>query len=159
MADVPVRLSVNGAEVTATVPPRLTLADFLRERLGLTGTHLGCEHGACGACTVLVEEDTGPQAVRACLMFAVQAEGLRITTVEHHATGDDLSALQRAFQRHHALQCGFCTPGMLATATALLAANPHPTAEEVREALSGNLCRCTGYVPIIDAILDVSKKE
>jgi aerobic-type carbon monoxide dehydrogenase small subunit (CoxS/CutS family) len=143
---------VNGKAVSASVEPRLTLVDFLREHLNLTGTHVGCEHGVCGACTVLVEDD----AVRACLMFAVQADGMVITTVEGMGNKEELSELQRAFQRHHALQCGFCTPGMLATATALLAANPRPSAEEVREAISGNLCRCTGYVPIVEAILDAA---
>jgi aerobic carbon-monoxide dehydrogenase small subunit len=151
MAEKTIRLTVNGKAVSASVEPRLTLVDFLRERLNLTGTHVGCEHGVCGACTVLVADD----AVRACLMFAVQADGMDLTTVEGMSTGE-LSGLQRAFQRHHALQCGFCTPGMLATATALLAANPRPSAEEVREAISGNLCRCTGYVPIVEAILDAA---
>lgn len=159
MADVEVRLTVNGAPVVERVEPRLTLVDFLRERLGLTGTHAGCEHGICGACTLLVAEEGGPPApMRACLMFAVQADGLAITTVEGHARPGELSPLQQSFRRHHALQCGFCTPGMLASATALLAANPKPTADEVRDALAGNLCRCTGYVPIVEAVLEVSRK-
>ena len=159
MAEREIQLKVNGKAVSASIEPRLTLADFLRERLNLTGTHVGCEHGVCGACTILVADGEGPvQAIRACLMFAVQADGMELTTVEGLAKGDDLNPLQRAFQRHHALQCGFCTAGMLATATALLAANPKPNAEEVREAISGNVCRCTGYIPIVDAILDVAGK-
>jgi aerobic-type carbon monoxide dehydrogenase small subunit (CoxS/CutS family) len=157
MAEREIQLKVNGKAVNASVEPRLTLADFLRERLNLTGTHIGCEHGVCGACTVLVADGEGPVLpMRACLMFAVQADGIELTTVEGMSKGDELNELQRAFQRHHALQCGFCTPGMLATATALLAANPKPSTEEVREAISGNVCRCTGYIPIIEAILDVA---
>jgi carbon-monoxide dehydrogenase small subunit len=157
MAEKPIQLSVNGKPVSASVEPRLTLADFVRERLNLTGTHLGCEHGVCGACTVLIADGGGPvQAVRACLMFAVQADGIELTTVEGMSKGGELNPLQRAFQRRHALQCGFCTAGMLATATALLAANPQPSADEVREAISGNICRCTGYIPIVEAILDAA---
>jgi carbon-monoxide dehydrogenase small subunit len=155
-----IALTVNGTPVTASVEPRLTLADFLRERLGLTGTHLGCEHGICGACTVLVgEAGEPPAATRACLMFAVQARGLEVTTVEGLAPAGTMNALQQSFQRHHALQCGFCTPGMLVTATALLLDCRTPTADQVRDAISGNLCRCTGYVPIVEAILDASTKE
>lgn len=133
----------------ADVEPRLLLADVLRDVLGLTGTHVGCEHGACGACTVLVEG----RPVRSCLMLGVQAQNTRIQTVEG-LTGpnDALSPLQEAFTEHHALQCGFCTPGMLMTATFLLAENPHPSRQAIREALSGNLCRCTGYQNIVDAI-------
>jgi carbon-monoxide dehydrogenase small subunit len=126
------------------------LADCLREKLGLTGTHLGCEHGVCGACTVIVDG----AAVRACLMLTVQAEGSSIVTVEGLATGDALSPLQAAFRKHHALQCGFCTPGMLMTAHAFLAEEPEADAERIRSALSGNLCRCTGYLPIIEAVLE-----
>jgi carbon-monoxide dehydrogenase small subunit len=159
MAEKRIELNVNGKRIVASVEPRLTLADFLRERLNLTGTHIGCEHGVCGACTILAAEGQGPvQAIRACLMFAIQADGLALTTVEGLGRGEELNPLQRAFQRHHALQCGFCTGGMLATATALLAANPHPSADEVREAISGNVCRCTGYIPIVEAILDVANK-
>jgi carbon-monoxide dehydrogenase small subunit len=159
MAEKALQLTVNGKAVRASVEPRLTLADFQRERLHLTGTHVGCEHGVCGACTVLVADGEGPvQAVRACLMFAVQADGAELTTVEGLGHGDQLSPLQQAFQRHHALQCGFCTAGMLATATALLAANPRPSADEVREAISGNVCRCTGYLPIVEAILDAARQ-
>ena len=146
---VPVTMSVNGQEVSATLEPRVSLADFLRERLNLTGTHLGCEHGVCGACTVIVDG----AAVRACLLFAVQLEGARVTTVEGLAPEGELTDLQRAFGEHHALQCGFCTPGFLTTAHALLLERPQPSADEVRAALSGNVCRCTGYVGIVEAVL------
>jgi aerobic carbon-monoxide dehydrogenase small subunit len=145
-------VTVNGRLFQADVAPRLTLADFLREHLSLTGTHLGCEHGVCGACTVLVDGEP----VRACLMFAVQVSGRQVTTVEGLGGEAELNDLQRAFQRHHAVQCGFCSPGMLISATALLNENPSPSAEDVREALSGNLCRCTGYIPIVNAVLEVS---
>jgi len=158
MSTIDIALTVNGKPVAASVPPRLTLADFLRERLDLTGTHLGCEHGICGACTVLVGEPGDPgDAVRACLMFAVQARGMEVTTVEGLAPDGEMNALQKSFQQHHALQCGFCTPGMLVTATALLRDCPHPSADQVRDAISGNLCRCTGYVPIVEAILEASE--
>lgn len=150
-----IRLSVNGEPVEATVEPRLTLADYLRENLRLTGTHLGCEHGVCGACTILVDGE----AIRSCLMFAVQASGASVTTVEGITPPDGLNSLQAAFRRHHALQCGFCTPGFLMTATALLARCAQPSAEQVRDAISGNLCRCTGYIPIVDAIIDVSQNK
>jgi len=144
-----VRLSVNGRPVEATVEPRLTLADFLREHCGLTGTHLGCEHGACGACTVLVDG----QAVRGCLMFAVQADGSEVTTVEGIASPDgELSPVQAAMRECHGLQCGFCTPGFVVSITAFLRDNPHPTDEEIREGLSGNFCRCTGYQGIVNAV-------
>jgi carbon-monoxide dehydrogenase small subunit len=146
-------LTVNGVPVRAAVEPRQSLADFLREQLGLTGTHLGCEHGACGACTVLLDG----AAVRSCLVFAVQADGAQVVTVEGLARGEALSPLQRAFRTHHALQCGFCTPGFLVAATALLAENPDPTPDEVRAALSGHLCRCTGYVGIVAAVLDAAR--
>jgi len=146
---VPVTMSVNGQEVSATLEPRVSLADFLRERLNLTGTHLGCEHGVCGACTVIVDG----AAVRACLLFAVQLEGARVTTVEGLAPEGELTDLQRAFREHHALQCGFCTPGFLTTAHAFLLERPQPSADEVRAALSGNVCRCTGYLGIVEAVL------
>ena len=150
-----VTVIVNGTEHRRDADVRLTLADFLRHELGLTGTHLGCEHGVCGACTVLVEE----RSVRSCLMLAVQADGARITTVEGIAcTLDDLHPLQQAFRDHHGLQCGFCTPGILMTLMEFLAANSDPTEEEAREALSGNLCRCTGYQSIVAACLDAAKK-
>jgi aerobic-type carbon monoxide dehydrogenase small subunit (CoxS/CutS family) len=148
----PIRVVVNGAPVTAEVEPRLTLADFLRENLDLTGTHLGCEHGVCGACTVLLNGDS----VRGCLMFAVQADGMEVTTVEGLACDGKLTPLQRCFNKHHALQCGFCTPGMLTTAHAFLKETPRPSADDVRDAISGNICRCTGYLPIVDAILDAA---
>ena len=149
MGDVPVRVTVNGQVREATVEARLTLADFLRERCHLTGTHLGCEHGACGACTVLVDG----AAVRSCLMFAVQADGAEVTTVEGIAAADGtLSPVQAALRECHGLQCGFCTPGFVVTITALLDENPHPDEDEIRDALSGNLCRCTGYQGILAAV-------
>jgi len=146
--------TVNGEEHRLEVEPRRLLADVLRDDLGLTGTHLGCEQGACGACTVLL--DGG--AVRSCLIFAVQAEGAEVTTVEGLARGGVLHPLQAAFRDHHAVQCGFCTPGMLLAALDLLARSPAPTAAEVREELSGNLCRCTGYGRIVDAVLDAAAR-
>ena len=132
----------------------MTLADCLREKLDLTGTHLGCEHGVCGACTVLIDGN----AVRSCLMFAVQATNRQITTVEGFSENGVLSPLQEAFKNNHALQCGFCTPGMLATAAEFLSKNPSPNRAQVENAISGNICRCTGYVPIIDAILEAGVK-
>ena len=148
-----IRLTVNGKEYERSVEVRMTLADFLREELGLTGTHLGCEHGVCGACTLLFDGE----AVRSCLMLAVQADGASLMTVEGLAQGEKLHPLQQAFQDRHALQCGFCTPGFLMTAYALLKENPEPTEEEAREGISGNICRCTGYQPIIEAILQASR--
>lgn len=141
---------LNGQMTRGNVPPRLTLADFLRDTAGLTGTHLGCEHGACGACTVIVDG----VAVRACLLLAVQADGSEIVTVEGLAPGADLSPLQTAFKKHHALQCGFCTPGILMTMHALLTEEPDADERRIREVLSGNICRCTGYIPIVDAVLE-----
>lgn len=146
---LPLSVMVNGKKFARTVEVRLTLADFLREDLDLTGTHLGCEHGVCGACTILVNG----QAVRSCLMLAVQANGSEITTVEGLSADGELNSLQSAFQENHALQCGFCTPGMLITATAFLRDNPHPTEGQAREAISGNICRCTGYSSIVKAVL------
>lgn len=148
-----VKLTVNGREYEAPAEVRKTLADFLRDELDLTGTHLGCEHGVCGACTILFNGE----AVRSCLMLAVQADGANLTTVEGLAQGDDLHPLQQAFQDNHALQCGFCTPGMLMTAVAFLRDTPSPTEAQVREGISGNICRCTGYAPIIEAILQTSR--
>jgi carbon-monoxide dehydrogenase small subunit len=148
------RVTVNGKSYARFVEPRLTLADFLRHELGLTGTHLGCEHGVCGACTVLVDGHTA----RACLMFAVQASGHEVTTVEGLAPDGRLNVLQQAFIDNHGLQCGFCTPGMLMTLTELLRENPEPTEAEVREALTGNLCRCTGYAGIVAAALDAAQR-
>jgi aerobic-type carbon monoxide dehydrogenase small subunit (CoxS/CutS family) len=150
MTPVDVTLSVNGSTRTAQAEPRTTLADFLRDHLGLTGTHVGCEHGVCGACTVLLDG----RSVRSCLVFAVQAHGHEVTTVEG-MTADDgaLGPLQQAFHEAHGLQCGFCTPGFLLAARELLTANPSPTADDVRAWLSGNLCRCTGYQNIVKAVL------
>jgi carbon-monoxide dehydrogenase small subunit len=143
-----IQLSVNGVEQQRVVESRRSLVDFLREDLGLTGTHVGCEHGVCGACTVLVNGRT----TRACLMFAVQADGAEILTIEGLADGEQLHPLQEAFWTHHGLQCGFCTPGMLLTALELLRECPDPSEEETRAALSGNLCMCTGYVNIVRAV-------
>ena len=147
-----IKLTVNGTTYQESVDVRTILADFLRDRLNLTGTHLGCEHGICGACTILFNGD----AVRSCLLLAVQADGASLMTVEGLAQGPELHPLQQAFQENHALQCGFCTPGFLMTAYAFLQDTPHPTADQVREAISGNICRCTGYVPIVQAILQAS---
>ena len=143
-----ITLRVNGTTYTGEAEPRKTLADFIREDCGLTGTHLGCEHGVCGACTILMDGQT----VRACLMFAVQAEGAELTTVEGLADGDRLHPIQQAYWDHHALQCGFCTPGFLMTTVEFLNDNPQPTEREIREALAGNLCRCTGYQNIVTAV-------
>ncbi len=149
MAEVRIEMRVNGTSCHATAEPRLTLADFLRERCELTGTHIGCEHGVCGACTVLVDGE----AVRSCLMFAVQAEGTDVTTIEGISSPDGgLSPIQEAFREHHGLQCGFCTPGFVLSATVFLRDHADPTDDEIRVALSGNLCRCTGYQGIIDAV-------
>jgi aerobic-type carbon monoxide dehydrogenase small subunit (CoxS/CutS family) len=145
-----IHFEVNGKAVTVDVEPRMHLADCLRHGLGLTGTHVGCEHGVCGACTVIVNGE----AVRSCLMLAVQAEGAKITTVEGLSRDEGLSPLQAAFRKHHALQCGFCTPGMITTAHALLTDEPDATIERIREVLSGNLCRCTGYIPIVEAVME-----
>jgi carbon-monoxide dehydrogenase small subunit len=149
MYEHPVQLSVNGHIIEARVEPRMTLADFLREKCGLTGTHLGCEHGACGACTVLLNG----LAVRSCLIFAVQVDGQEVSTVEGIASPDgELSPVQAALKECHGLQCGFCTPGFVMSITALLRDNPNPTEHEIREGLSGNFCRCTGYQGIINAV-------
>jgi carbon-monoxide dehydrogenase small subunit len=149
MGEMDIEVAVNGRTFRSTVPPRLTLADFLRERCGLTGTHLGCEHGVCGACTVLL----GAEAIRSCLVFAVQADGHDVTTIEGLGDPDGgLSAMQAAFRDHHGLQCGFCTPGFVVSVTAFLRDHPSPTDEQIREGLSGNLCRCTGYQGIIAAV-------
>lgn len=149
-ATVSCEITVNGATYRLEdVEPRLLLCDALRDRLGLTGTHIGCEHGVCGACTVLLDGEP----VRSCLMFAIQARGRAIRTVEGMAPDPDhLSPLQAAFRDHHALQCGFCTPGILLTMERFLADHPAPSRQEIREALSGNLCRCTGYQNIVDAV-------
>jgi aerobic-type carbon monoxide dehydrogenase small subunit (CoxS/CutS family) len=143
-----IRLTVNGRDHTAGVEPRTSLADCLRDALDLTGTHVGCEHGVCGACTVLLDGEP----VRACLMLAVQATGHAITTVEGLAPEEGLTPLQQAFRDHHGLQCGYCTPGILLTTQAFLREHPEPTREEIREMLAGNLCRCTGYHFIVEAV-------
>ena len=147
---IDITLTINGHDHAIRVEPRKTLVDAIREDCGLTGTHIGCEHGVCGACTVIVDG----AAVRSCLMLAVQAEGAEVVTVEGLSNDADLTPLQKAFRRHHALQCGFCTPGMITTAHALLSEEPDCDAARVREVLSGNLCRCTGYIPIVEAVLD-----
>ena len=148
-----IRLRINGQEVEREVEVRRLLADFLRHELGLTATHLGCEHGVCGACTVMLNG----QSVRACLLLAVQADGGEIMTLEGLADGEKLHPLQQAFWDHHALQCGFCTSGFLMSAYDLLQKNPHPTQDEIRHGLSGNLCRCTGYTNIIKAVQAVAE--
>lgn len=149
MNRIAVALTVNGQKVCFSVEPRTSLADALRDELGLTGTHLGCEHGVCGACTVIC--DGVP--IRGCLMLAVQAEGVEVTTIEGISPPAGLSALQESFRAHHALQCGFCTPGMVLAVHHLLATNPGAGEVEIREAIGGNLCRCTGYQPIVAAAL------
>jgi carbon-monoxide dehydrogenase small subunit len=153
MVERQVTVRVNGQSYAASIEPRKTLADFLREDCVLTGTHLACEHGVCGACTVIVDG----RAIRSCLMFAVQADGAEIVTVEGLAPSDgELHPVQAAFQDHHGLQCGFCTPGFVMSAVALLEDNPHPTDEEILEGLSGNLCRCTGYQGLVAAMRDLA---
>ncbi len=149
-----ITVRVNGIEYEGQVEPRRLLSDFLREDLGLTGTHVGCEHGICGACTVLVDG----RAVRSCLLFAVQVDGAEIITVEGLARGEQLHPLQEAFWEHHGLQCGFCTPGVLMAAYEFLRDNPNPTEREVRENAAGNLCRCTGYEGIVRSILAAARK-
>jgi len=150
-----VALTVNGSAREAEAEPRTTLLDFLRDHLGLTGTHMGCEHGVCGACSVLLDG----QPVRACLMFAPQAAGHEITTVEGLCKPDGSPGiLQESFQEEHGMQCGYCTPGMLISASALLSANPTPTREDIREAISANLCRCTGYVQIVESIATAAER-
>ncbi len=151
---VTVRLQVNGAQYERTIEPRLLLSDFLRDNLGLTGTHVGCEHGICGCCTVMVDGAT----VRSCLMFAVQADGAEITTIEGLARDGKLHPLQEAFWEEHGLQCGFCTPGMLFSALELLQDNPRPTDQEIREGIAGTICRCTGYHHIVQAVKSAARK-
>ena len=150
MSKIALSLTVNGEPRQLLAEPREQLADLLRRDLMLTGTHVGCEHGVCGACTVIVDG----AAVRSCLMLAVQAEGAKVVTVEGLSNDDDLTPLQKSFRKHHALQCGFCTPGMITTAHVLLSEEPDCDADRVREVLSGNLCRCTGYISIVEAVLD-----
>ena len=151
---VTIRLRVNGVQYERVVEPRLLLSDFLRESLGLTGTHVGCEHGICGCCTVMVDGLT----VRSCLMFAVQSDGAEVKTIEGLAEEGKLHPLQEAFGEHHALQCGFCTPGMIFTALEVLRENPRPTDGEIREGIAGTICRCTGYYHIVQAIKAASRK-
>ena len=153
MSDRKISLTLNGREISETVEPRLHLADFLRHTLGATGTHLGCEHGVCGACTVNVDGE----AIRSCLMFAVQADGKNIITIEGISnTDDNLHPIQEAFRHHHGLQCGFCTSGMIITLDAFLKKHPNPTEVEIRSAISGNICRCTGYQSIVAAALEAA---
>jgi aerobic-type carbon monoxide dehydrogenase small subunit (CoxS/CutS family) len=147
------RFELNGRAVEVDVPPRTTLADCIRHELRQTGTHVGCEHGVCGACTVIVNG----AAVRSCLMLAVQVQGAKVTTVEGLSSDEALSPLQAAFRKHHALQCGFCTPGMLTTAHALLTEEPDADKARIREVLSGNICRCTGYIGIVEAVYEARK--
>jgi 2-furoyl-CoA dehydrogenase 2Fe-2S iron sulfur subunit len=149
-------LTLNGRKRTGEAEPRMLLSDFIRQVLGATGTHVGCEHGVCGCCTVLLDGE----AVRSCLTLAVQAEGRAVTTVESLASPNGaLNALQRAFQNNHALQCGFCTPGILMSFTDFLERNPHPSEAEVVEVLSGHLCRCTGYAGIVSAVLEAANRR
>jgi aerobic-type carbon monoxide dehydrogenase small subunit (CoxS/CutS family) len=150
MTKMTIRFKVNGSKVEVLAESRTSLADCLRRDFKLTGTHLGCEHGVCGACTIILDG----AAVRSCLMLAVQADGSEILTVEGLSRGDALSPLQASFRKHHALQCGFCTPGILTTAHALLSEEPDADADRIRSVLSGNVCRCTGYISIIEAVLD-----
>jgi carbon-monoxide dehydrogenase small subunit len=154
MNRVGIELKVNGVHRQAEVEPRRLLVDFLREDLNLVGTHIGCEHGVCGTCTVLMNGES----VRSCIMFAVQADGAEITTVEALATGPSLHPLQEAFWEKQGLQCGYCTPGMLMRSLELLTENPQPSADEVREGIASNLCRCTGYQFIIEAVLDGAER-
>ena len=150
-----IAVTINGKRVLGAVEPRLLLSDFIRQDAGLTGTHVGCEHGVCGACTILLDGE----AVRSCLLFAVQVDGHDVQTVEGLAPGGTLHPLQAAFRDAHALQCGFCTPGILLTLIPFLRDNPDPTEAEIREALSGNLCRCTGYANMIDAVRRAARSE
>ena len=154
MGQVAITLNVNGRNRTALAEPREILADVLRDRLGLTGTHLGCEHGVCGACTVLLDGEM----VRSCLLFAVQAQGAEITTIEGLEQDGELHPMQKAFSEYHGLQCGFCTPGMILAGVDLLKRNPDPTADEVREDMGGNICRCTGYQKIVESVLGAAQE-
>ena len=155
MATIEITLSVNGLNYTRHVEPRMLLSDFLRHELMLTGTHVGCEHGVCGACTVLIDGRTA----RSCLTLAAQAEGMQIETVEGQGTADNLGRVQQAFRDHHGLQCGFCTPGMVMTITDMLRHHPLEDDDQIREALSGNICRCTGYQHIVDAVRELAKER
>ena len=152
---IQIDVDVNGERISRTIEPRLSLVDFLRNELQLTGSHVGCEHGVCGACTVLVDG----AIVRGCLMLAIQTNGAEVMTIEGQSDSGAIIDLQEAFHKRNALQCGFCTPGMIMSARALLAKNPKPSIEEIREELSGNLCRCTGYVKIADAVMSAVEGE
>ena len=154
MGQVAITLNVNGRNQTTLAEPREILADVLRDRLGLTGTHLGCEHGVCGACTVLLDGEM----VRSCLLFAVQAQGAEITTIEGLEQDGELHPMQKAFSEYHGLQCGFCTPGMILAGVDLLKRNPDPTADEVRDDMGGNICRCTGYQKIVESVLGAARE-
>ena len=154
MAQVAITLNVNGRNQTTLSEPREILADVLRDRLGLTGTHLGCEHGVCGACTVLLDGEM----VRSCLLFAVQVQGAEITTIEGLEENGELHPMQKAFSEYHGLQCGFCTPGMILAGIDLLKRNPDPTAQEVRDDMGGNICRCTGYQKIVESVLGAASE-
>ena len=154
MAQVAITLNVNGRNQTTLAEPREILADVLRDQLGLTGTHLGCEHGVCGACTVLLDGEM----VRSCLLFAVQAQGSEITTIEGVEEDGELHPMQKAFSEYHGLQCGFCTPGMILAGIDLLKRNPDPTADEVRDDMGGNICRCTGYQKIVESVLGAARE-
>lgn len=155
MTNISISLKVNGIQYKKDVEPRLLLSDFLRHELDLTGTHVGCEHGVCGSCTILMDGE----AVRSCLIFAAQADGCELTTVEGLAQGDTLHPLQEAFREAHGLQCGYCTPGFLMTLIPFLKENPNPNEEQIRDALSGNICRCTGYQNIVKAVKAVSSHQ
>ncbi len=156
MSKVAIQMTVNGTLYEKEVEPRMTLVDFIRDELGLTGTHVGCEHGVCGACSILLNDEP----IRSCCIFAVQADGMKVTTVEGLAPSrGQLSKIQDAFCEKHALQCGFCTPGMLIACHDLIQRQPHPSQDEVREAISGNLCRCTGYQQIVDAVMHATACE
>jgi len=152
---VTIRVTINGRLYVEDVEPRILLSHFLRENIGLTGTHVGCVVGECGACSVLLDGEV----VKSCLHFAVQADGREVTTVEGLAKNDELSPVQEAFVKHYALQCGYCTPGMVITSHALLQTNPDPSEQEIRKALAGNLCMCTGYVQIVEAVKDAAEKQ
>ncbi len=154
MAQVAITLNVNGRNQTTLAEPREILADVLRDRLGLTGTHLGCEHGVCGACTVLLDGEM----VRSCLIFAVQVQGAEISTIEGVETDGELHPMQKAFSEYHGLQCGFCTPGMILAGIDVLKRNPDPSPQEVREEMGGNICRCTGYQKIVESVLGAARE-
>lgn len=150
-----INVSVNGLSYTRSIEPRMLLSDFLRDELGLTGTHVGCEHGVCGACTVLLDS----RSARSCLTLAIQSEGMEIETIEGQGSVDQLGRIQEAFRQHHGLQCGFCTPGFIMVITDMLRYHPLETDDQIREALSGNICRCTGYENIVNAVRELAKER